>query len=123
MGRQRRPMKKFTPPPGYEGESSEYSDDDDYSEYSDSDSYTSSSYTDSDSSSDEDEDATLKAMRAAARAKALRSKFEQWEQTQDAKDQARQMMLTDENGECIETASNLKAKFEALRLLEEAENK
>ena len=32
-------MKKFTPPPGYEGESSEYSDDDD-SEYSDSDSYT-----------------------------------------------------------------------------------
>ena len=33
------------------------------------------------------------------------------------------MMLTDENGECIETASNLKAKFEALRLLEEAENK
>ena len=32
-------------------------------------------------------------------------------------------MLTDENGECIETASNLKAKFEALRLLEEAENK
>ena len=40
VGRQRRPMKKFTPPPGYEGESSEYSDDDDYSEYSDSDSYT-----------------------------------------------------------------------------------
>ena len=33
------------------------------------------------------------------------------------------MMLTDENGECIETASNLKAKFEALRLLEEAESK
>ena len=72
--------------------------------------FRSSSYTDSDSSSDEDEDATLKAMRvglrwtllkrfsvdlmqfrhnfqAAARAKALRSKFEQWEQTQDAKDQ------------------------------------
>ena len=33
-------MKKFTPPPGYEGESSEYSEDEDYSEYSDSDSYT-----------------------------------------------------------------------------------
>ena len=33
------------------------------------------------------------------------------------------MMLTDENGECIETATNLKAKFEALRLLEEAKDK
>ena len=37
VGQQRRPMKRFTPPRGYEGESSEYSDDEDYS---DSDSYT-----------------------------------------------------------------------------------
>ncbi len=83
----------------------------------------SSSYSDDSSgdSSDEDEDATLKAMRAAARAKALRAKFEEWENTQDAKEQMKQMMLTDENGDSIETASNLKAKFEALKLLEEAE--
>lgn len=33
----------------------------------------------------------------------------------------RQMMLTDENGSSLETASHLKAKFEALKMLDEDE--
>lgn len=49
----------------------------------------------------------------------MRAKFEEWEKTKDAKDQMRQMMLTDENGSSLETASHLKAKFEALKMADE----
>ena len=56
-----------------------------------------------------------------ARAQKLRAKFEEWEQSQDAKDQMKQMMIHDENGSSLETASNLKAKFEALKMREELE--
>lgn len=73
-----------------------------------------SSYTNSDSEYEEDE--TLRAIRDAQRAKELRAKFEKWEKTQDARDQERQIMIHDENGECLETATNLKARFEALQL-------
>ena len=52
----------------------------------------------------------------AARAKELRAKFEEWEQSQDAKDQMMQMMIHDEYGDCLETAGNLRAKFEALQM-------
>ena len=76
-----------------------------------------SSYTGSDSDDDDEiEDETLRAIRDAQRAKELRNKFEKWEKTQDAQDQARQIMIHDENGECLETAGNLKARFEALQL-------
>ena len=54
----------------------------------------------------------------AKRAAALRSKFEKWEQSKDAQDQARQMMIHDENGEVLETAGNLKARFEMLQMQE-----
>eukprot|EP00095_Tigriopus_kingsejongensis_P009198 maker-scaffold299_size217019-snap-gene-1.31 protein:Tk09198 transcript:maker-scaffold299_size217019-snap-gene-1.31-mRNA-1 annotation:"lim domain and actin-binding protein 1" len=118
---EKRPMKRFTPPRKLGSETgSDYSDD----EYSDSDSYTDSytgsDYTDSDSESEEDE--TLKAIRATQRAKALRAKFEEWEHSQDAKEQERQMKLTDENGSSLDTASHLKKRFEALQLREEAES-
>lgn len=33
----------------------------------------------------------------------------------------KQLMIADENGDSLETASHLKAKFEALKLLEERE--
>ena len=52
----------------------------------------------------------------AKRAAALRNKFEKWEQSKDAQDQARQMMIHDENGETLETAGNLKARFEMLQM-------
>ena len=55
-------------------------------------------------------------MKDAARAKQLREKFEKWENTKDAADQARQIMIHDENGDSLETATNLKARFEALQL-------
>ncbi len=135
-------MKRFTPPRKLGSESeSEYSDSSDYSDsedYSNSSSYT-SSYTSSDSESGE-EDETLQAIRVrspdhgnqtphvvqnlslcfqnTARAQKLRAKFEEWEKTQDAKDQMRQMMIHDENGASLETASNLKARFEALHMAE-----
>ncbi len=49
----------------------------------------------------------------------MRSKFEEWENTQDAKDQMHQMMVHDENGESLETAGLLRRKFEALKIHEE----
>ena len=54
----------------------------------------------------------------AARAKQLRNKFEKWESSKDAQDQARQILIHDENGETLETATNLKARFEALQMEE-----
>lgn len=105
-------MKRFTPPRGQSG--SDYSDSDDDSGSYYSSSYTSSSYSDSDS--EEEVDETLRAMRDAKRAAALRSKFEKWETSKDAQDQARQMMIHDENGEALETAGNLKARFEMLQM-------
>lgn len=113
----RRPLKKFTPPRKLGASESESGSESDYSdsEYSDS-SYT-SSYSSSTESDEEDE--TLKAIRNAQRAKELRAKFEEWENSQDAKDQAAQMAAFDENGEPLETASILRRKFEALRMHEE----
>jgi len=107
-------MKRFTPPRKLGSQSgSDYSDSDGSgSDYSGS-SYTSSSYTDTDS---EDEDETLRAIREAARAKQLREKFEKWEKTKDAADQTKQIMIHDENGDSLETATNLKARFEALQM-------
>ena len=55
-------------------------------------------------------------MKDAARAKQLRAKFEKWENSKDAQDQARQIMIHDENGDSLETATNLKARFEALQM-------
>lgn len=58
----------------------------------------------------------------AARAKQLRAKFEEWEQSQDAQEQLSQIMAFDakgENGESIDTASHLKAKFEQMQLEEQ----
>ena len=58
----------------------------------------------------------------AQRAKELRAKFEEWENSQDAKDQMAQMAAFDENGEPLETASILRRKFEALKMHEEKAN-
>ena len=80
----------------------------------------SSDYSDSDSDGG-DEDEALRAMRATQRAKALRAKFEEWEQSADAKEQERQIQLTDENGYSLDTASHLKKRFEALQLREQME--
>ncbi|QQP49114.1 LIM domain protein, partial [Caligus rogercresseyi] len=60
---------------------------------------------------------------AAARAKELRAKFEEWEDSPDAKDQIRQLMIHDENGESLETASNLKARFESFNMGDEKSGK
>merc|ERR1712038_865971 len=94
----------------------EYSD-------SDSDSYTGSSYTSSDYSDSESEDGdmdeTLRAMKDAARAKALRAKFEEWENGQDAAEQARQIALHDENGDSLQSAGLLRKRFEALQLMQQ----
>jgi hypothetical protein len=108
-------MKRFTPPRKLGSQSeSDYSDSDDDSGSYYSSSYTSSSYSDSDS--EEEVDETLRAMRDAARAKKLRAKFEEWENSKDAKDQEKQIMIHDENGDSLETATNLKARFEALQM-------
>lgn len=56
----------------------------------------------------------------AARAKQLRAKFEKWEKTADAQDQSKQIMIHDENGDSLETATNLKARFEALQMQDTA---
>ncbi len=123
-------MKRFTPPRDADGQEAEVSEDD----YSDSDSYTDSytdSYSDSDSYTEsvsdsegdsEIEDETLAAIRNTERAKKLRAKFEEWEQTQDAREQMRQMDEL-ENGDRAENAnaSNLKAKFEALGIANEGD--
>ena len=53
----------------------------------------------------------------------MRAKFEEWEESQDARDQLAQMAAYDENGEPLETASILRKKFEALRMHEEEANK
>eukprot|EP00096_Caligus_rogercresseyi_P003905 TRINITY_DN1776_c0_g1_i3.p1 TRINITY_DN1776_c0_g1~~TRINITY_DN1776_c0_g1_i3.p1 ORF type:complete len:725 (-),score=260.06 TRINITY_DN1776_c0_g1_i3:254-2428(-) len=110
-------LKQFTPPRRHGTSDSE-------SEYSDSD-YTDSYTDDSDYSysESEEEDETLRAIRAAARAKELRAKFEEWEDSPDAKDQIRQLMIHDENGESLETASNLKARFESFNMGDEKSGK
>jgi hypothetical protein len=59
-------------------------------------------------------------LKDAARAKQLRAKFEKWENSKDAQDQARQIMIHDENGDSLETAGNLKARFEALKMQDTA---
>jgi len=111
-------MKRFTPPRKGTGSQteSEYSD-------SDSDSYTGSSYTSSDytdsESEEENMDETLRAMKDAARAKALRAKFEEWENSQDAAEQARQIALHDENGDSLQSAGLLRKRFEALQLMQQ----
>ena len=77
-------MKRFTPPRKGDGDDSEseYSDSDSYTDSEDyTDSYTGSSYTSSEDS-DYEEDETLQAIRNTERAKKLRAKFEEWEQTQ-----------------------------------------
>ena len=83
------------------------SDSESGSEYSDSD-YTDSDYSDSEYSSDYDgEDKEyLRAVKDAARAKALRAKFEEWEAT--VGEDGGYINLTDENGCALETASKLK---------------
>jgi len=62
-------------------------------------------------------------LQEAQRAKELRAKFEEWEKSQDAKDQLAQMSAFDENGERLETAGLLRKKFEALKMYEEEKNK
>lgn len=121
-GGDKRPLKRFTPPRKLGSDESDYSG----SDYSDSDSYTdsysdSSDYTDSESDSEDEGDETLRAIRATQRAKALRAKFEEWENTADAKEQERQIQLTDENGYSLDTASHLKKRFEALQIREQME--
>lgn len=119
----KRPLKRFTPPRKL-GSDSETETGSDYSDSDYTESY-SSSYSGSSSSSDseDEEDETLKAIREAQRAKELRAKFEEWEKSQDAKDQLAQMSAFDENGERLETAGLLRKKFEALKMYEEEKNK
>ena len=54
-------------------------------------------------------------------AKALRAKFEEWENGQDAAEQARQMALHDENGESLQSAGLLRKRFEALQMMQQQE--
>ena len=108
--------------------------------------FRSSDYSDSESE-DGDMDETLRAMEDAARgmwnqltkrrslwckyflltllflisAKALRAKFEEWENGQDAAEQARQMALHDENGESLQSAGLLRKRFEALQMMQQQE--
>ena len=52
-------------------------------------------------------------------AKALRAKFEEWENSQDAAEQARQIALHDENGDSLQSAGLLRKRFEALQLMQQ----
>ena len=52
-------------------------------------------------------------------AKALRAKFEEWEDSQDAAEQARQIALHDENGDSLQSAGLLRKRFEALQLMQQ----
>merc|ERR1719228_890055 len=109
--------RKFTPPRKL------HSDSESGSEYSDSE-YSDSEYTESDYSSDEDYDGTneekeyLRAVKDAARAKALRAKFEEWEAS--VGEDGGYINLVDENGLPLETASKLKNRFEKLGVEPEA---
>merc|ERR1719357_913657 len=113
VSRNNRPsVKRFTPPrklndeSGSEYSDSEYSD----SEYSDSEDYSSESY-----SEQEGEDMEyLRNVREAARAKALRAKFEEWEAT--VGEDGGYTNLVDEDGHPLETASKLKNRFEQLAI-------
>merc|ERR1719228_1247529 len=89
-------VKRFTPPRKLGEESG--------SEYSDS------SYSD-----EEGEDKEyLRNVREAARAKALRAKFEEWEAT--VGEDGGYTNLVDEDGHPLETASKLKNRFEQLAI-------
>ena len=54
----------------------------------------------------------MKAVRDAARAKQLRSKFEEWEAT--VGEDGGYINLVDENGMALETASKLKNRFSTI---------
>jgi len=103
-------VKRFTPPRKLNDESgSEYSESDySDSEYSESEDYSSESYSEG-----EGEDAEyLRNVREAARAKALRAKFEEWEAS--VGEDGGYTNLVDEDGHPLETASKLKNRFEQL---------
>jgi len=108
--RSRPEVKRFTPPrklcddSGSDYSGSDYSD----SDYSDSEDYSSASYGEAEG----EEKEYLKAVRDAARAKQLRSKFEEWEAT--VGEDGGYINLVDENGMALETASKLKNRFEQL---------
>jgi len=105
-------VKRFTPPRKLGEESgSEYSDSDySDSEYSESEDYSSDSYSDEEGQDKE----YLRNVREAARAKALRAKFEEWEAT--VGEDGGYTNLVDEDGHPLETASKLKNRFEQLAI-------
>merc|ERR1712106_686008 len=105
-------VKRFTPPRKLGDESgSEYSDSDySDSEYSNSADYSSDSYSDNEGGDKE----YLRNVREAARAKQLRAKFEEWENT--VGEDGGYTNLVDEDGQPLETASKLKNRFEELAI-------
>jgi len=105
-------VKRFTPPRKLGDESgSEYSDSDySDSEYSESEDYSSDSYSDEEGQDKE----YLRNVREAARAKALRAKFEEWEAS--VGEDGGYTNLVDEDGHPLETASKLKNRFEQLAI-------
>jgi len=114
--RNRPAVKRFTPPRKLNSDSesgSEYSD----SEYSDSD-YSDSEYSSDESYEGGEDKEYLRAVKDAARAKALRAKFEEWEAA--VGEDGGYINLVDENGCALETASKLKNRFEKLAVEPEA---
>lgn len=61
-------------------------------------------------------------VQSLARARSLRAKFEKWEQQENERNR-NTPAHQDELAESIESAKNLKAKFEAMRLMGDGSNK
>lgn len=109
-----KPLKCFTPPPDYKEEQSGSSEEEEEEEESEEEE---EEYSDEDTgivrASDKIEDEFLKQAQNAARAKALKEKFEHWEPEKQSVNNA--INLLESEQESIESTKSLRARFESLK--------
>ncbi|KAK7601195.1 hypothetical protein V9T40_008636 [Parthenolecanium corni] len=104
-----KPMKKFTPPPASSGTSSEEESEEESEEPSEA----SIVLDDVVRACDKTEDEYLKMAQNAAKAKALKEKFEKWEPEKQSNNNA--INLLDSEQASLDTTKSLRARFESMK--------
>uniref|UniRef100_A0A1B6LDQ3 LIM zinc-binding domain-containing protein n=3 Tax=Graphocephala atropunctata TaxID=36148 RepID=A0A1B6LDQ3_9HEMI len=105
-----KPLKCFTPPPDYKEEQSGSSEEEDEESEEEEESEDDTGIV---RASDKIEDEFLKSAQNAAKAKALKEKFEHWEPEKQSVNNA--INLLDSEQESIESTKSLRARFESLK--------
>ncbi|XP_066996513.1 glutamic acid-rich protein isoform X2 [Anabrus simplex] len=115
-----KPLKRFTPPPDYTKESEDSEDEEDSEEEEEEDEEEEEEETNPNivRASDKIEDEFLKQATTAARAKALRAKFERWEEKENKLNKASSgcnLDVDQTDQPSIDSTKSLRAKFESLK--------